>query len=1026
VSTAAACRRCGTEPRAGARFCDACGLAIVEVDAPAEHKQVTVLFADVVRSMDLAAVLDVERLREVMSQLFNRCGAVVQRYGGTVDKFTGDGIMALFGAPIALEDHAVRACVAALEMQVQVQALAAEVVRRDGVTLALRVGLNSGQVVAGQLDSSTSAYTAVGAQVGLAQRMESVAEPGGVMLSDATATLVEHAAELGPHELVRIKGSAEPVSARRLRGMGARRSPRGRRESTLMGRDGELARAASIIEAAAAGRGAVIGVVGPPGIGKSRMCREVARVAEHVDAQVFSAAAESHTADVPFHVVAQLLRDALQFDDRDSAVARAELRARLGSEDAEDLALLEDLLGIRDPAVPVPKVSADARRRRLSALLKSLALSRAAPTVYVVEDAHWIDEASEAMLVDLIGVMPQSRSVVIVTYRPEYEGSLARIPGTHRLVLDALTESQAAAITAELLGDDLSLSELARRISEQSAGNPFYVQELIRELAERGVISGARGAYRLERDIDEVSVPPTLQATIGARIDRLTASAKRTLNAAAVIGSRVDTGLLVAVLGEGDDAGQDVLAELVHGELIDQVLFTPRAEYAFRHPLVRAVAYESQLRQHRAKLHRRLADVIEARNPSAAEENSPLIAAHLEAAGDLREAYGWHMRAGMWLGNRDIGAARGSWVRARSVADAMRSDEPQRDLLRAVPRALLCGSTWRAGGTVADTGFDQLRSLCTTSESRVPLVMGMAGLISQLSVHLELAQASALATEYLPLLDAIDEPALTVGLLYPVIHLRYEAGAMVDVAALAQRVVDLADGDPTAGNFLTGSPLAFALAMRASARAGLGQPGWREDFGAAAAMAHRVDPTTYVTIVMFKYVFGLLTRTLEADGEALPDTLEALETAQRCSEDFALHAAQLTRGLVLVNAPDGDRQAGAALLERARFAAADDRFVASAALVVDIQKARDELARGNADSAIILSRQTIERQSESGALLYRGASSEVLVEALTLRAGKNDPDGAAREVATLAALSAASGSALYEAPLQRIQALLGR
>ena len=211
-----ACRRCGTEPRAGARFCDACGSPIVVVDPPAEHKQVTVLFADVVRSMDLAAVLDSERLREVMGDLFNLCGAVIQRYGGTVDKFTGDGIMALFGAPIALEDHAVRACVAALEIQREASRLADDVQRRDGVVLTLRVGLNSGDVVVGQIGSSPASYTAIGVHVGMAQRMESVAPPGGVMLSEAMSRLVEHVAVLDHPAMVTIKGANEPMPARRL------------------------------------------------------------------------------------------------------------------------------------------------------------------------------------------------------------------------------------------------------------------------------------------------------------------------------------------------------------------------------------------------------------------------------------------------------------------------------------------------------------------------------------------------------------------------------------------------------------------------------------------------------------------------------------------------------------------------------------------------------------------------------------------------------------------------------------------
>jgi len=197
MTAATACRTCGTEPREGARFCDGCGAPVTERDAHAEYKQVTVMFADVVHSMDIAAAVGAERLREIMADLLIRAAAVVQRYGGTVDKFTGDGVMALFGAPMALEDHAVRACLAALGVQEEVQRLAADVRERDGVDLQLRVGLNSGQVIAGEIGSAAAGYTALGEQVGMAQRVESVAPPGGVMLSESTARLVEDAAELG-------------------------------------------------------------------------------------------------------------------------------------------------------------------------------------------------------------------------------------------------------------------------------------------------------------------------------------------------------------------------------------------------------------------------------------------------------------------------------------------------------------------------------------------------------------------------------------------------------------------------------------------------------------------------------------------------------------------------------------------------------------------------------------------------------------------------------------------------------------
>ena len=304
------CGSCGTELPPNSKFCNECGAPLTPATRSAEYKQVTVLFADVVHSMDIAAAVGAERLREIMTELVNRAAVVVQRYGGTVGSFTGDGVMAVFGAPVALEDHAVRACMAALGVQDEAKRLAVEVQRRDGVELQLRMGLNSGQVIAGEIGSGPFGYTAVGEQVGMAQRMESVAPPGGVMLSASTARLVDGAAALGEPEMVRIKGADEPVAAHRLLGMGERHHAVGRAESNLVGRRWEMSAVEGLLDRAIDGHGAVVGVVGPPGIGKSRLVREVVGDGAARGVEVFTAFCESHASQVPFHAVARLLRAA--------------------------------------------------------------------------------------------------------------------------------------------------------------------------------------------------------------------------------------------------------------------------------------------------------------------------------------------------------------------------------------------------------------------------------------------------------------------------------------------------------------------------------------------------------------------------------------------------------------------------------------------------------------------------------------------------------------------------------------------
>ncbi|WP_156371808.1 adenylate/guanylate cyclase domain-containing protein, partial [Mycobacterium sp. UM_11] len=300
-----ACPSCGAQLRATAKFCDECGSQLTASPAAAEYKQVTVLFADVVHSMDIAAAVGAERLREIMGELVERAATVVQRFGGRVDKFTGDGIMAVFGAPIALEDHAFRACLAALGIQAEAALVAGEVARRDKVELQLRVGLNSGQVIAGEIGSGALGYTAIGEQVGMAQRMESVAPPGGVMLSESTARLVDDAATLSDPEMVYVKGAKDPVPARRLIAATSQHSQR--KDPQLVGRTWELNTIAGILDEAVGGAGCVIDVVGPPGIGKSRTVRESAALARTRGMDVITVYCESHTSDIPFHAVTGLL-----------------------------------------------------------------------------------------------------------------------------------------------------------------------------------------------------------------------------------------------------------------------------------------------------------------------------------------------------------------------------------------------------------------------------------------------------------------------------------------------------------------------------------------------------------------------------------------------------------------------------------------------------------------------------------------------------------------------------------------------
>jgi class 3 adenylate cyclase len=983
---------------------------------------VTVLFADVVGSMAIASAVGEERLREMMAEVFSGAATIIRRCGGTVDKFTGDGIMALFGAPLALEDHAFRACLAALDLQEQIAKLADEVQRRDGVVLRLRVGLNSGRVIAGEIGSDARAYTVVGEQVGLAQRMESAAPPGGVMLSESTARLVEHATVLGAPEWVHVKGAEQPLPARRLLGAASERVGIARREPTLVGRTWEMNAVAGILDQAISGAGCVVGVVGPPGIGKSRIMREAVTLATGRGVEVFTASCESHTREVPFRLVARLLRTVFGVSDLDQVSGRAQVRARIPDANPEDLLLLDDLLGIGDPDVALPAITPDARRRRLAALLNAAALARTTPAQYVIEDVHWIDEVSEAMLAEFVTVVPQSHSLVLITYRPEYRGVLSRTPGAQTISLAPLNSAQAAALTTELLGTDPSVRALATRIAKRAAGNPFFAEEMVRDLAQRGVLDGDRGAYLCRDDAADISVPGTLQATIAARIDRLGRPAKQFLYAAAVIGARFRVEWVAALLDDIETG--EAIAELLQVELIDQVMFTPRAEYAFRHPLIRAVAYESQLKAGRAELHRRLAVAIEQQDPGAADEHAALIAENLEAAGDLRAAFDWHMRAGGWSAFRDIRAARTNWQRARQVADQLPADAPDRASLQIAPRNLLCGTLWRTGGSIADTGFDELRDLCTAANDKVSLAIGMTGFIMALTFHNRFREAAQVASEQSELLESIGDPTLTVALLFAAIYAKCEAGEMIEALRLSDRLIDLADGDPTKGNLIFGSPLSTAIAMRGHVKMCLGIRGWQDDAATSIAMAAPLDPTSYVFALLWKYVASIPFGALSPDATAMRETAEALRIAESSSDDFILGMGRLSRGLVLVCLDGPGREAGLDLFTQARDAAATAQFSLSALTIVEPEFAMQEARTGDLDGAIDMVRSVVDGAYESGDMIWRGRATEVLVQLLVRRGSDGDHHEAQAAIDRLAAVPTDPGFVLHELPLLRSRALL--
>ncbi|MGB7867606.1 MAG: cyclase, partial [Mycobacterium sp.] len=522
--------------------------------------------------------------------------------------------------------------------------------------------------------------------------------------------------------------------------------------------------------------------------------------------------------------------------------------------------------------------------------------------------------------------------------------------------------------------------------------------------------------------VAEVSMPATVQASIAARIDRLKPKAKRTLSAAAVIGAKFSRDLL-------ETLGVDpVLEGLVAGELIDQIRFTRQPEYVFHHPLIRMVAYESQLKSDRAELHRRIAAAIESRDRTAADENAALIAEHLQAAGDGHAAYGWHMRAATWATNRDIAAARLSWEHATSIADALPADDPDRAAMRIAPRTMLCGIAWRVHLNVAGARFDELRQLCTAAGDKASLAIAMVGLVMDHVFQDRLREASQLASEAIGVIESVGDPTLAVGLSFAPIYAKMESAEWADVLRWSQRVIDLADGDPSKGDFIFGSPLALALLSRAIARYCLGRPGWRDDLRRGLAMARSADPLSYATVVAYAYFVGIPHGVLRPDDRALREIEEALRIAERSGDDLALAFARMTLGLALVHRHTAaERDRGHKLMAEVSDELLRRGYALGELPLANAYLARERARRGDRDDAIPLMRAAADHLFREGRLLWWGIpATGVLVETLLDRGTDGDMVEAEAAISRLADAPADDGLVIREIWLLRLRALLAR
>ncbi|MEO6840391.1 MAG: adenylate/guanylate cyclase domain-containing protein [Bradyrhizobium sp.] len=745
------CNVCDQINGSSSRFCGQCGAALVTKGVSpdqspqrllrslsskgGERKHLMVLFADIRNSTSLIDSLgDPELAMRRLEPVLNLMKDAVHRYDGIVNKIQGDGVMALFGAPRPHEDHAVRGSLAALAMQDAVARLA-------DPSLQIRVGVHTGEVVVQTIENSIyQTYDAAGASVHIANRMEQLAEEGCILITRDTYIGAKQFVEVLSLGLQTIRGIAAPIEVFKLTGLlNAPASDvfrSGRRLSSLIGRSEQFAALELELANTAGGDGRVVAVVGDAGIGKSRLCFEFAEECRRQGIRVYEGRVLSHAQATPFQPVLELLRDVFAIRVKDPVeVSRGRVIARFetiaSSEQA--LLLLLEFLGLGDPEHPAPKLDPRALKIQLLDLVRTLVHSDTDSTVTVVliEDLHWIDAASEEFVEALADAVVGTRTLLVVNFRPGFAASFRQRSHYRQIVMPPLAQADAHQLLRERFGDDPSLDSLSRNIIERAQGNPFFLEELVNTMVERGDFEGDRGAYRLKGGTDIIPLPATVQAVVAARIDHLEDIAKQVLETAAVIGRLVAMAVLRPVSALPNDELLEAISQLRQAELLYDLPPFDQGLLAFRHPLIQEVSYAMQLRSRLVTLHAAVAKAIESFAWGQLDEVAGLLAYHYEAAGQPLEAVTHLQRAARWIGKTNSAEALKSWKKTRSLLQHLPRSE-HNDRLRAFSSGQILNFGWREGMSAdevkpyAEEALTYARSADRMNE---PILLGAYGRI---------------------------------------------------------------------------------------------------------------------------------------------------------------------------------------------------------------------------------------------------------------------------------------------------------
>jgi len=676
---AAKCPRCGASNPPGAKFCDECAaslspastviqpasqsaqsvsVAAEQVDASAlegERKTVTALFADIKGSTELEQDLDPEEARAIVDPALKLMIEAVHRYDGYIVQSTGDGIFALFGAPVAHEDHPQRALYAALRLQEGLKRYSAQLRETGNLPLKARVGVNTGEVVVRSITTGEghTEYTPIGHTNNLASRMQALAPTGSIAISEQTRKFVEGyftLKQLGP---TRVKGVSEPVNVYEITGLGPLRTrlqqAAGRGFTKFVGRQLEMDAMKAAAEQARAGRGQIVAAIAEAGVGKSRLMFEF-KATSSAGWMVLEAFSVSHGKASSYLPVIELLHSYFKIASQDDQRTRREkIAGRIAILDRSlesAIPYLYSLLGISEASDPLAQMDPQTRRRGTLDAIKRIILRESLnqPLMIIFEDLHWIDEATQALLNLLADSIGTSKILLLGNYRPEYSHQWGSKTYYTQLRLDPLGKESADEMLTALLGDDKDLAPLKRLIIERTEGNPFFMEETVLVLFDDGALV-RNGTLRLTKALNELKIPPTVQAILAARIDRLPADHKDLLQTLAIIGTEFRLGLVRKVAAKPGPELEPMLSELQLGEFIYEQPAVGDVVYTFKHALTHDVAYNSVLNERRRMLHGRIGPALESMYPDSLDDHVAELAHHYARSGNPVKAVDYCRRA---------------------------------------------------------------------------------------------------------------------------------------------------------------------------------------------------------------------------------------------------------------------------------------------------------------------------------------------------------------------------------------------